>query len=138
MLESLIVVMALSAVSLDVQAAENREHYLARLALHVENSRNFSMSDYQTAKTRLNSLSAEDARAFLSAQRQNSTPMISGTPMMRIEQTAPLMAPPRPYRNFYDFYPRYPRTPIYPFQHKVYPYHLNTPYYPNYYICPRW
>ena len=66
------------------------EDYIGRLAYRAETEVRFTWDDYHREARQFRSLSPDDRRALLYAQQLRvNQRRASGTPMMRIEQTAP-------------------------------------------------
>ena len=101
---ALLIVLVVGAVELP-----ERDWYLSRKLYEVQVRRGLDMSDYEAAKKNLDSMSAEDQRAFVGAER------IRAEQNSRINKSRMNVWPvnPRPIyepRNYYWPYPSYHRS----------------------------
>jgi hypothetical protein len=103
--------------------AASDDEYLGRLAYRAQTEKRYSWENYQKDKSNYLSLSEIDRRALVQANRLRQS-ITSGTPSMRIEQTAPATQPPRVYPELWD------SPPYRPFYH--YPGYYGNPYQFNY------
>ena len=100
------------------------DEYLGRLVYRVQTEKRYSWEDYQKDKANYLSLSDVDRRAvaYASSLKQSFS---SGTPSMRIQQTAPVT--PEPKRVYPELWDSPPYRPYYPYPGYYNPYQFNYP-----------
>ena len=102
------------------------DEYLGRLVYRVQTEKKYSWEDYQKDKNAYLSLSDVDKRAVAYASRLKQS-FFSGTPSMRIQQTAPVIH--KPKRVYPELWDSPPYRPYYPYP--GYYNQFNYPYCPN-------
>lgn len=107
------------------------DEYLGRLVYRTQTDKRYSWEDYQKDKAAYLSLSDIDRRAVAYASAYTSRlkqSFSSGTPSMRIQQTAPIT--PEPKRVYPELWDSPPYRPYYPYPGYYYnPHQFN--YNPN-------